>query len=271
MNTELTKTQIDHYRRDGFVVHRGLLGPDEVAELKAAVLDAVEEMKRTMGRQKVVGGNENLVERETYYDTVFTQRLNLWRMSATVRRYMLHAGLGRMASELEGCDGYRISQDQALIKEPFGNPTGWHLDNVYGPYHHRNAITVWIALEDSTLENGCLWFVPGSMRLAGYDRKLPIGEKLGVLFEAYPEMLATADPVPAPLRAGDCSFHNGMVAHGAGANMTSRRRIGMTATYMPVGSRFNGNPGILPKHYVESLRIGDEMANDDWNPVVYQK
>ena len=77
------------------------------------------------------------------------------------------------------------------------------------------------------------------------------------------------DPVPVPMKAGDCSFHNGLVAHGAGANMTRGRRIAMTCAYMPEGSTFNGQKNILPKDYFESLKIGDVLENDDQNPIVY--
>ena len=90
------------------------------------------------------------------------------------------------------------------------------------------------------------------------------------LFKLYPKM-ATTDSVAVPMKAGDCSFHNGLVAHGAGANMTRGRRIAMTCAYMPVGSTFNGNRNVLPKAYFESLKKGDFLASDDWNPVVWSR
>ena len=82
MKTELTAEQIENYQRDGFVAHRGLLDKDEVAELKAAVLEAVE----SMGSKKVAGGGADMESGESYYDKVFTQRLNLWRINDTVKR-----------------------------------------------------------------------------------------------------------------------------------------------------------------------------------------
>jgi len=51
MNTQLTPEQIADYQRDGFVAHRGLLSPDEVAQLKAAVLESVAQM----GKKKFAG------------------------------------------------------------------------------------------------------------------------------------------------------------------------------------------------------------------------
>lgn len=261
MNTSLTEKQIEDYRRDGFVAHRGLLSAEEVATLKEAMLNVI----ASMGRKKVVGGNEDMKEGDSYYDKVFTQRLNLWRASDTVKHFMLNPGIGEMLRKLEGVD-FRVWHDQGLIKEPYGNPTAWHLDNPYWSFHSRNAISIWIALEPATLENGCMCFVPGTQKLATFDN-VNIGQDLGSLFKVYPEM-GKIDPVAIPMKPGDCSFHNGLVAHGAGANMTRSRRIAMTCAYMPVGSTFNGRQNVLPKDYFESLKVGDVLENDDWNPRV---
>jgi phytanoyl-CoA hydroxylase len=265
MNTTLTPEQIAYYQTNGFVAHRQLLAPAEVAALKQAVLSSVEELN--LRRKKVADGDLAIDGADDYYGKVFTQRLNLWRINPTVKQFMLHPELGRMLCRLEGVSGYRVWHDQTLIKEPFGNPTSWHLDNPYWSFFSPHAISVWIALEDATLENGCMWFVPGSHRHATYNN-VGIGSNMADLFKIYPKM-AGIDPVAVPMKAGDCSFHNGLVAHGAGANMTRGRRIAMTCAYMPVGSTFNGQRNVLPQAYFETLKQGDVLANDDWNPIVY--
>jgi ectoine hydroxylase-related dioxygenase (phytanoyl-CoA dioxygenase family) len=90
------------------------------------------------------------------------------------------------------------------------------------------------------------------------------------LFKIYPEM-ADIDPVAVPMKAGDCSFHNGLVAHGAGANMTRTRRAAMTCAYMPDGSTFNGKKNILSDEMIASLKVGDVLNNDEQNPLIYHK
>jgi len=72
------------------------------------------------------------------------------------------------------------------------------------------------------------------------------------------------------MKAGDCSFHNGLTAHGAGANMTRTRRIAMTCAYMPDGNIFNGEPNILPEEYLHRLKIGDPLNNNEQNPLIYR-
>ena len=73
------------------------------------------------------------------------------------------------------------------------------------------------------------------------------------------------------MKAGDCSFHNGLTAHGAGANMTRGTRMAMTCAYMPEGATFNGNPNILPPSYLKTLKKGDVLENDEWNPLLYSE
>ena len=263
MKTALTPDQINRYQNDGFLHVPGFLSPDEVATLKKEVLETV----TGMGKRKVAGDAADLGEESDYYSKVFTQRLNLWKINDTIKSFMLNPKLGEMLAKLSGNQGIRVWHDQALIKEPYGNPTSWHLDNPYWSFSSRTAISVWIALEDATPFNGCMCFVPGTHKLAEFTNA-DIGQNMGDLFKVYPKM-GEIDPVPVPMKAGDCSFHNGLVAHGAGANMTRGRRVAMTCAYMPEGSTFNGKQNILPKAYFQSLKIGDVLENDEQNPLIY--
>lgn len=264
MKTQLTPQQVESYRENGYVAHPGFLSPDEVKELKGAVLDAI----ATMGNKRLAKATDGWEDGGGFYGAVFTQRINLWLLSEVVKRYMLGPGLGRMVCELEGVPAMRVWHDQALIKEPFGNATSWHLDNPFWSFSSHHAISVWIALEDATLGNGCMWFIPGTHKMGRFETTTAGGSNMGELFKMYPEM-AKIDPVPVPMKAGDCAFHNGLTAHGANCNMTRGRRIAMTCAYMPDGSTFNGQKNVLPKEYLATLKVGDVLQNDDWNPIVY--
>ncbi|MCE0521848.1 MAG: phytanoyl-CoA dioxygenase family protein [Methylacidiphilales bacterium] len=264
MKTTITQDQIAQYQRDGFVPIPGFLSPAEVAELKAAVL----ETGRTMGKNKVAGNAVDWVEKEEFYDKVFTQRLNLWKLNDTIKRYVLNPELGKMMCALEGIEGIRMFHDQSLIKEPFANATAWHLDVPYFSFLSPHCISVWIALEDATYQNGCMYFLPGTHKVATFEN-VGIGQNQADLFKVQPKLAQGADPVGVPMKAGDCSFHNGLTAHGAGANMTRGRRIAMTCAYMPEGSTFNGQRNVLPKAYFDSLKVGDVMESEEELPLVY--
>lgn len=78
-------------------------------------------------------------------------------------------------------------------------------------------------------------------------------------------------PIAAVMKAGSCSFHNGLVAHAAGANMTPGLRRAMSCAYMPDGGAFNGKKNILTPERLAALKIGDVFNDDAENPLIYHK
>ena len=269
MRTDLTQEQIDFYRENGYIIIEDFLTPEELETWRRHVDDAVAQRD---GR--ITAGGPRSADRVTdeesrHYDKVFVQRMNLWTDHKGMRELMFDPRLGKMASELAGVDGMRIWHDQALIKQPWANPTGWHLDNPYWSYSSRAAITIWLALDDATLQNGCLYFLPGAQKSANFDGAT-IGPNISDLFEIYPQW-AKLESAAAPMKAGSCSFHNGLMPHGAGANMTPGWRRAMTYGYMPDGSTFNGIRNILPQAYFDSLEIGDVLDDDSINPLIWHK
>ncbi|MAS37697.1 MAG: phytanoyl-CoA dioxygenase [Anaerolineaceae bacterium] len=263
MHTELTSQQIDSYRENGFVVIENFLTPDELATWRTYVDEAVQQRED----RKLADGT--MRAGDSYYDKVFVQRINLWQDHDGMRQLMFDARIGKMAAELAGVEGIRIWHDQALIKQPWANPTGWHLDNPYWSFSSRDAISLWVALDDATYENGCLYFVPGTHKTATFDN-VGIGQNMGDLFTVYHQW-ADMPSVAAPMKAGSCSFHNGLLAHGAGANMTPGWRRAMTCAYMPDGSTFNGQKNVLPEDMAARLQVGDVLDDDAQNPLIYHR
>ena len=263
MNHAITQDQIDFYQENGYVIIDDFLNADELEEWRESVGEAA----ANRGKRKLADGR--MMETDSYNARVFAQRINLWTDHAGMRRLMIDERLGKMAADLAGVDGIRIWHDQALIKPPWGNPTGWHLDNPYWSFSSRDAISIWVALDDVTRDNGCLYFVPGAQKTATWDN-VNIGSNIGDLFTAYPQW-SEMEAVPAEMKAGSCSFHNGLLAHGAGANMTPRHRRAMTCAYMPDGSTFNGQQNILPPELMERYEIGDLIDEDAQVPLIYHR
>jgi phytanoyl-CoA hydroxylase len=264
MNTELTQTQIDSYQENGFIVIEDFLTDDELTEWREAVDEAV----AARGGRKLPW-QEEAKENTSYYDSVFIQRLNLWRDCQRFRKLMLDPRIGKMACDLEGIDGIRIWHDQALIKEPWANPTSWHLDVPYWSFTSAHATSLWVALDDATLKNGSLFFLPGTHKKRSF-KNVGIGQNMREIFNVHPEF-ATIESVAAPMKAGSCSFHNGLTAHAAHANMTPGWRRAMTCGFMPDECVFNGTQNILRKEQVEKLNVGDPLEDDRQNPLIYHR
>jgi len=269
MKHQLTTEQIESYRSSGFLVIENFLSGDELEHWQKTVTTAVKERGgiKIPGKEIKVGEADGINEDADYFGKVFDQLINLWQTDKGVREIMLDERLGKMAAQLAGVDGIRIWHDQALIKRPWANPTAWHLDTPFWSFSDRNAISIWVALDNATLENGCLFFIPGSHKQTSFD-KITIGRNMDGIFDVYPQ-LKNSMPIAAPMKAGSCSFHNGLTVHGANANMTSGFRRAMTCAYMPDGNVFNGEPNILPDKYLEKLKVGDPLDNDEQNPLIY--
>lgn len=271
MREEPTAAERRNYESNGYLVVEEYLDAAELERWQVALEGAL--AARGDRRLAFGDGSDGIRLRDDvdqrYYDQVFTQRINLWQSDPTMRALLVDSTLANFAGRLAGVDGLRIWHDQALVKPAYGNPTAYHLDVPYWSFTSPDAITIWLALDDATLENGCLYYVPGSHKAAKYAN-VGIGPELGALFDVYPEwrgVPAVACPVPA----GGALLHNGLTFHGAGANMTAASRRAMTCAYMPDGATFNGQQNVLPPAYFASLHVGDVLDREEHNPLVYRR
>lgn len=269
MKNELTQDQIAFYQENGFILIEDFLTEAELEHWRVNTQEAVDqrldEAKHHL--KDFWTGLNNQGNPDDFYSQVFTQCIKLADTHAGMREIMHDPRLGKMASELARVDGVRIWHDQALFKMAFGNATAWHLDNPYWSFSSRDAISLWVPLDDATLANGCMWYIPGSHKTATFENS-GIGMNMADLFKIYPEW-KKIDPVGVPARAGSAVFHNGLTAHGAGANMTNKPRRAMTCGYMPDGSTFNGIQNVLPKEYIDSIKVGDVLDDPKLNPLIW--
>ena len=115
-----------------------------------------------------------------------------------------------------------------------------------------------------------MYYISGSHREAVYEKRGGFGPNVGAIFEEYPQWRGR-DPVAVTLKAGDAAFHNGLMAHAAGPNMTPRSRRAMTCAYMPDGATFNGIQNILSAEQIARLEIGDVLDDESQVPLVWSK
>ena len=277
---QLTEDMVRSYRENGFLVVEGFLDAERLAHWRTVTQEAVDQRLASLAAPPSASEGPNDVvamenarlkanSADDYYAQVFTQCLKLADTHPGMYEIMHAPALGEFVGTLAGVDGLRIWHDQALFKPPFGNPTAWHLDNPYWSFSSPNSISIWVALDDATLQNGCMYYLPGTQKTARYEN-VGIGKNQADLFKVYPEW-RSLDSVACPCPAGTAVFHNGLTAHGAGANMTKGSRRAMTCAFMPDGSTFNGVQNILPEAYFQSLKIGDVLNDNTINPLIWHK
>jgi non-heme Fe2+,alpha-ketoglutarate-dependent halogenase len=108
----------------------------------------------------------------------------------------------------------------------------WHQDTTYWGLQPPFAATLWIAIDDSDIENGCLRVIPGSHRkLLPHGTSARTGNILGNNQEIDPEFIDESRAVDLELKAGQASLHHGLSVHGSNPNRSQRRRCGMTVRF----------------------------------------
>jgi ectoine hydroxylase-related dioxygenase (phytanoyl-CoA dioxygenase family) len=133
------------------------------------------------------------------------------------RAHATDEGLLDMVAQLIGTP-ISLYADQALLKPPFvGSEKLLHQDNAYFRVVPDEAvITCWCALDDATLENGCMYYVPGTHRLGIVPHEAIPGTP-----HLVPEGYDTAQAVPVPIDAGGVIFHHACTLHYSPPNNTS--------------------------------------------------
>lgn len=129
-----------------------------------------------------------------------------------------------------------------IAKRPFdGQAVLWHQDGSYWPLEPMEVITLWLALDDSTPENGCMRVIPGTQGMELQEMK-PRTDVENVLSSGMDD--AAVDESRAQdviLGAGDVSIHHPNVIHGSNANTSPRWRRGLTIRYIPTSTRIVTN------------------------------
>jgi ectoine hydroxylase-related dioxygenase (phytanoyl-CoA dioxygenase family) len=267
METDLSPEKIAFYRENGFVVLEKFLEPAELERWRTVTEEGMR--ARIAADQGAANVLNNQGDPETFYSQVFTQCIQISLVHPPMAELIYDERIGRVAGELAGVDGIRVWHDQALVKGPYANHTAFHFDNPFWSFFSKDALSIWVALDDATLENGCLWYLPGTHKEATFNYAA-IGSNLGDLFKTYPQWKKIAAR-PAVCPAGGAVFHNGLIAHGAGVNMTPRYRRAMTCGFMPDGSTFNGQRNILTEDEFNALTVGEVLKDDVRNPLIWQR
>lgn len=123
--------------------------------------------------------------------------------------------------------------DQLMMKPRFnGTVTDWHQDAPAWPFFiPQEHVSCWVALDDATVENGCMTVIPGSHKWGA------VAQEYKKNFLSDPELYK---PVPVEVKAGHCMFHHALNFHRTGANPTPHRRRGLALHYLHAETKYLG-------------------------------
>lgn len=114
-----------------------------------------------------------------------------------------------------------------------GKRVDWHQDCSYWPLTPTKAVTVWLAIDDADLENGCMEVVVGSHRHGLVEFEMSDGASDNVLNQTVSDPTRYGRILATPLKAGQFSIHSDLLLHGSAPNQSNRRRCGLTLRYCP--------------------------------------
>ena len=216
----LTAEQIEHYQQYGFLAGLRVLDDVQVDALRAS-LERLTDPKHP--------GNSLFYEfhsnESSNPETTLFHALGAWRVEEAFHDILWNPAFTVPAYQLLG-GAVRFWHDQLFCKPAHhGGVVAWHQDYSYWtrtqPMSH---LTCWIALDDSTTANGCLWYVPGSHRW----KLLPItglaGDMNEIMTVLDEDQKAAFRPVPVELKRGYCTFHHPLLVHGSFENRSGRQR-----------------------------------------------
>jgi phytanoyl-CoA hydroxylase len=244
----LSEADLAVYRHAGHLTVPGLFD--------AATTDAVVADIQAWGESFLAGLPAG--QRAWYVDGGVTARTVLRKLDnphhhrEVVRELARAPALVEVVESMIG-QGVSVYFSQIFFKPPEGGgPKPAHQDNFYfGPNDLEGVVTAWVALDDATLENGCLHFGEGSNRGPVYPHEAPSDEPYNLQLPAA--VLARQPMTPAPVMKGGVSFHHGNTFHQSAPNLSTRWRRACALHY--VNHRTFFEKPALPYDHGLKLRI----------------
>lgn len=222
----LTEGRAGQYRDEGYFVVKGLLSLTDVEAIRKEVTAIVDrhpdvppdlvQMEPAVTNGEVVPASKELGVRKLFHMAAHNDLF---------KRLAHHRGMVEIAKGLAGPD-LKLFQSMLLMKPPhFGTPKVWHQDNAYFQVTPPDVVGFWVACDETTPANGCMYVVPGSHRGGIQPHDMSKGD-LGLVVEPLEK-----DVVALPMAPGDGLVFHGEILHFTPDNTTPQRRRALQYHY----------------------------------------
>lgn len=221
----LTESQIDFYNSNGYVVVENIITKEEVEMYKKLYDDFLSGKIDVGANRSDLGANlgdnkkvENITQ--IMWPSEFVKGLG----DMPYHQRALAIGKELMGEDLE------MDFDMLINKAPGTNTiTPWHQDEAYWvDVPDKRATSCWLALDDATIENGCMWFVPGSNLKPVRPHRFAAAKGGALTCDAIEE-----EGVAIEIKAGSCTFHHGRTLHYSRGNATNGQRRAFIINFRP--------------------------------------
>ena len=237
----LTDDQIDFFHQYGYLAGIRLLDDKQTVVLRDELAELIDPNHPAHDLFYEFHSNES-----TDPLTVLFHALGAWRIGQGFHDLLWNPAFLMPASQLLG-GAVRFWHDQLFCKPAnHGGVVAWHQDYSYWTRTQPMAhLSCWIGLDDSTRDNGCVHYVPGSHRwnllpVTGLANDMNAIESVLTL-----DQRKQFKPAAIELKAGECSFHHPLMVHGSFENRSNAARRGAVINVMRDGVRSTSNDPLL--------------------------
>ena len=249
-----SKERTDFFNNEGYLIVEGLLSVEEVDACQAEIhkLHQFAAGQETDTEKERAESARRHVQREPFAkDETQGENLPVLRKAENTRQYSevfrnlaQHPKLISVVQELTGSDDLLLFRSTLMFKPAFhGSSHGLHQDSAYWPMEPPNLVTVSIALNEATPENGCFKVIPKS-HLWGMQSWGHIARQQGE--ELTDREDVSVQQMDVPLTAGSALFFHSLMVHGSGPNTTANPRNTALYAYFSPEVRYvpkDGKPG----------------------------
>ncbi len=229
----LTDEQIEFYHREGYLTIPAITSAEEIERIRD-IYDRL--FAERAGRD--VGDQFDLASPDEDDGTqLLPQIMDPAKYAPELEDTFFRANSYAIAAQLLGPD-LEYFVEHAIRKPPaIGAATPWHQDEAYwDPAVEYNSLSVWMPLQEATVENGCMQFIPGTHKMdvlphhsIGHDPRIH-----GLEVDTVDVSKAVACPIPA----GGATIHHCRTLHYAGPNLTDApRRAYISVFRLPLVQR----------------------------------
>lgn len=210
----ITTAETYQYKDKGYLVVPDLFSKEEIAALRNETADIFR------GKRGIVDGmihtDDNISDEEVLKKYVAIHFPH--KISPVIHKSLFHRGVLDVLKNVIG-PNVKCMQSMLFVKGPGKAGQSWHQDEFYIPTRDKSLIGVWIAIDDATVDNGCLWIIPGR---PGYIMKRvenSLNEYADVDTVDVTEYEGEA--IPVEVKSGSVVFFNGYTLHSSRRNKTT--------------------------------------------------
>jgi len=248
---QLTQDQIAQFRETGYLLIDRFLPEATIARYRAAYMATVERLAADNALRNGAAADDSDAHEKVY------QLRTAHLLHPAFDEHIRNPAFLDIVEALIGPD-IQLVHYQGLYKPPrTGGAVNWHQDDFYWPSQAgtEGSVSLWVPLDDATVENGCMWYVPGSQhRILPHDQLWDPQRRKGFYYgipSLSPEMARRA--VPATVRAGGIAIHAGSLVHGSKPNHSEHPRRALASHF--INPRLREPGGVFKNVAPEAIPI----------------